>query len=131
MYLGQPPEAKWPSSPVLRGSKQHSSQRDPTHARCCLLPPLHLTAGGGLPGLSAAPSSPLQATDSPVRAPPPLPPSAPPTCALAHSAEPELAPRTQFVVRSMFPHPVEEGPGAPPTSEAQPTGIHHGPFAMR
>lgn len=64
-------------------------------------------------GLSAIPDPPLQVTEKNVRTSPhcfrhqllllPVP--------LPSLQQPDLAPRTQFAVRSTFPHPVEEGPG--------------------
>lgn len=112
---------------LLRGNGQvllcwgklhtHSPQGYPTHAGYFLLTTLHLTAHGWLPGLSAIPSLPSQVTKksqglSQSGLPPQLPPHAPSICAFAQSAAACSCPRTQFVVRGMFPHPVEEGPGA-------------------
>lgn len=45
--------------------------------------------------------------------PPLLPLPVPPPYALPSLQQPAPTPRTQFVVRSTFPHPVEEGPDAP------------------
>lgn len=115
-YSAQPPEGDWPSSPVLREAMgtQIPEMFCQMFSSYYIIPHrTRLDAGVVCSSISTFISHQKKSqglSQSWLR--PRLLPLAPPTYALAQSATVCFCPRTQFVVRGMFPHPVEEGPGA-------------------